>query len=99
MAYGNGQGQAPRQNNFVKKPTGTAVPSTTAATGDAPKERLSIFKAFLNKNGNGYSTKLKEDVLIPAGTRVAIFEDKLTGKDGTEYQVLNVKKMKDRVET
>jgi hypothetical protein len=97
MAYGNGNGA---QNKFVAKkppqaPATTSAPAAAAAgrSEDAPKERTSYFKVFANKSGNGYSTILKEDVTIPAGTKVAIFEDQLTGKDGTVYQVLNVKRM------
>ena len=48
--------------------------------------------AFKNK-GAGHSVVLKEDITIPAGTKIGIFEDELTGKDGTKYQVLNVTKL------
>jgi hypothetical protein len=108
MAYGNNGAQnkfVAKAN--TPAPASKAPPSvasqgqvpfpgaTKGVTGntDAPKERTSFFKVFLNKTGNGYSSILKEDVVIPAGTKVAIFEDELTGKDGTVYKVLNVKKM------
>lgn len=95
MAYGQ-QGQQ-KSNGFVRGNAAPAAKTSAPATQDGEtKERLSIFKVFKNKNGNGYSTLLKEAVTIPAGTRVAVFADVLKGKDGTEYEVLNIKKMKDR---
>lgn len=100
MAY-NGQNQKSGGgnsggNNF-HRPAAAAKPAQQQAPEQSATglEKTSFFKAFKNK-GLGYGVKLKEDILIPAGTQVAIFEDVLKGKDGTEYQVLNVKKMKDR---
>lgn len=103
MAYGQGQGQQnrPAANGGFKKPvvtsqapaTGTA---TASAAGGTKGPSNGLFKVFKNKNGNGYSVQLKEEITIPAGTRVAIFEDTLKGKDGTTYEVLSVTKLKER---
>lgn len=101
MAYGNGQGQKFGGNNQAKpvaaaiKPITAAAPAATATTGTSGNRENDLFVGFKNK-GQGYSVTLKEDLTIPAGTKVALFEDTLTGKDGTNYQVIKVKKMPPR---
>jgi hypothetical protein len=98
MAYGNGQGQRQGyQNN--RAPAAAAAPKTAAAAPVSGKREGDIFTAFLNKSGNGYSVKLDETLTIPAGTRISLFLDTIKSKkDGTEYQVVKVKKMKERVQ-
>lgn len=109
MAYGQGNNGAAGKG-FVRagQTQRTAAPATRQGSANAATvkdgERLDksgntyLFAAFKNE-GAGYSTTLKEDLVIPAGSKVAIFESTLKGKDGkTEYQVLNVKKMKPRQE-
>lgn len=102
MAYGQGNGSAPNAGKYQQKPGGysnagkTANSGTAAATagGDTP-EKTRLFSVFKNK-GKGYSVLTKEDITIPAGTRIGVFEDELVSKDGkTTYQVLTVKKMVD----
>lgn len=95
MAYqGQNKGQGNQNNSYVKRDSGSTGGGSKPGY-DPTKPKLSLFKVFKNK-GKGYSTVLKEAVTIPSGTRIGVFEDTLTGKDGTEYQVLNIKKMPDR---
>ncbi len=110
MAYGQNNGNknnAPQNKGFVRAgqtersaPTQARPAASQKKDGERTDKAGNTFliTAFKNK-GEGYSTTLKEDLLIPAGSKVAIFESTLKGKDGqTEYQVLNVKKMAPRPE-
>lgn len=96
MAFGNQPNGSSNYNKsgYQGKAQQGRPTSTSASTKKYEKDYLVAFK---NK-GKGYSVVTKEDVVIPAGTRVSIFENVIKGKDGTEYQVLSVKKLPARDE-
>lgn len=92
MSQHNNNNQNRGNNNYQGR-----GPAPSRGGSQSKPSSNKLFNAFANKNGNGFSVQVKEDIVIKAGTRIGVFPGTVGGKDGKpEYQVMSVTVLPDR---